>query len=163
VQTQADWVAPVFSFLAMVGSLILFLISKYAAAGERQNIAEQVKLFRRAQAENRLIEVIDQSLKTLRESAYLIEQLRNATDVERKWELRRNLEQLGETLTRLSWRCGPYTDKVARMGHTVTGLGIGFYPQDRSEHAVDSLDKLSSELESWLCRVLSDGLLEPTI
>ncbi len=157
MQNPVEWVPTIISFITMIGTLILFVITKYAAASERQNIAEQVKLYRKTQREGRLINTISEDIKTLREIAYVIEGYQNPRSAEERVEFRIRIEQLSSALTRLSWRSGPFTDEVARIARLADMSAIGI-PNRKGVDVVEAADKLSSDLISWLKGILSEEI-----
>lgn len=157
MQIPPEWVAPILSIIGMIGSLIIFVATRVVAQRERINIAEQVRLYRKTQHENRLIETVTENIRILREIAYVTEGFQNPRSAEERVEFKLRLEQLASTLTQLSWRSGPFTDDVARLAQQayVTAIGI---PAHRRKNIVETADRLSGELADWLKGVLSEEI-----
>ncbi len=102
MQVLPEWVPFIFSFFTMIGNLLLLVCAKSMAASERQNIAAEVRLYRRIQREDGFIDTVSENIKTLREIAFAIEGVLNVGDPESRERHRFRLEQLASTLTRLS-------------------------------------------------------------
>lgn len=158
MQISLEWGALVFALLTMIGNLFLFFAARHAAAQERQNIAEQVRLYRRIQLENRLIDTVSEDIRTLLEIAYAIDGLQNERTLELQEKHRFRVQQLASTLTRLSWRSGPFTDEVARIAIDAHRVGVGAVAPANMPEIVEDADKLSKKLEAWLKAVLTEEM-----
>ena len=160
MQNPLELVAPIFNFLTMIGSLIILIVTKYVAQAERLNIVKQVELYRKIQLENRLIKTFDRVVETLDEAVSVVGRLKRATIGQHRRELSGELQRMGRNLSRLSWRCGPFTDEVFQAGADVIDMVKQETPENETNTVLDRMGKLEEELKRRLRNILSEDLSE---
>ena len=157
MQFPPEWVAPIFGFIAMIGSLILFLLSR----GESSNVAKQVALYRQTQLENRLIDVIDEAhnhiLSIQTALKYFIKEKNSSGSA---WATAAvNIRSENRPLYRLSYRCGDFgheiRDVCKSIGAFVKKQTMAF---DVASSVLEEVASLEIKMTEWLNRVLTEGL-----
>lgn len=142
--------------IVLLGQLILFAFTRIAAKRERENIAEQVKLYRQARIEGRLIDSLAGCHSLLIEGLDTINSIDNISDMDYRQSLQRHLRGISASLQRLSWMCG---DLGTRIRQSARGFqSLTKYRKPTAQVIQEQSGILAEEISNWLAEVLSEGL-----
>lgn len=143
--------------IVLLGQLILFAFTRIAAKRERENIAEQVKLYRQARIEGRLIDSLAECHSLLMEGLDTINSIGDISDLDYRLSLQRHLRSISASLQRLSWMCG---DLGTRIRRSAGGFQSHAKYRKPAAHVIQERSgKLAEEISNWLVEVLSEGLV----
>ncbi|MHA2135461.1 MAG: hypothetical protein ACXAEN_19235 [Candidatus Thorarchaeota archaeon] len=116
MQIPAEWVAPILSIFGMIGSLIIFILLRYTAKRERENIAEQVRLYRKAKAQERLIDSLAECHKLLIEGLRVCALVTRPLPPKLLAEVMRDADRIANSVSRHSWLCNDLADEIQETG-----------------------------------------------
>ena len=105
MQIPAEWVAAALSVIGMIGSLIAVFLTKIAAKRERENIAEQVRLYRETKTHERYLDSLIECHRLLLEGFRVCALATYPHPRSAVSELVREAEGVVVSLTRYSWMC----------------------------------------------------------
>jgi hypothetical protein len=158
MQIPEFWVSPILSIIAMLGSLILFFLTRYAGKRERENISMQVKLFRDARYKERMVDALAECHRLLREGSQLcllVDRISlGKVPPMARHSISAQAERISENLIRYSWLCGNL-DETIRTFATLYQVEFFYHPTKTKEELYPEISSLEEEIAKKIRQVLN--------
>jgi len=158
MQVLETWVAPILSIIGMLGSLILFLLLRYSAKRERENIAAQIRFYREAKTNERMIDSLAYCHRLLQEGLRICDLVRHMPDPAPPSFVRELFDssfRISDSLAGSSWMCGDLDDRIRKVGFVFQYTLV----RDKSRKVVEVFEREARELSRDIETKIK-GLLE---
>jgi hypothetical protein len=153
MQIPIEWVPPILSIIGMLGALVAVFLTKVSSKRERENIAEQVRLYRETNARERYLDALIEChrflLKGIRVSALMANKPTPAPSSLLR-ELMSETEGIIVSLIKSSWMCMDLGEKVRESAIALRQI---FSQEDSSNVAKETGVAISRMLDTIAKRI----------
>jgi len=143
MQIPIEWVPPILSIIGMIGALIAVFLTKISSKLERENIAEQVRLYRKTKARERYLDALIECHRLLVEG-FRVSVLVAHTPIPAPRTFLREImsetEGIVVSLIKSSWMCKDLGEKIRESAIALRQI---FSQEDSSNIAMETGVKIS--------------------